>query len=140
MRYRGPETNRPSTRKRRVKDRLMKVMVRMTWDALSLCPCPMCLAHTAETPVAVPTAMAVTICCIGKARETAVSAFSEILATNMESTMLYMAWMKKEIIIGRLIFSRTRWTGSSAIMVIRSFRLIFLPDIDPGHPAGRGSV
>ena len=40
------------------------------------------------------------ICCIGKARETAARAFSEIRATNMESTMLYRAWMKKDIIIG----------------------------------------
>jgi len=64
--------------------------------------------------------MAVTICCIGKASDTAVSAFSEIRATNMESTMLYMAWIKKDIIIGRLILMSTLCTGSSAIMAMRS--------------------
>ena len=52
---------------------------------------PMYRDHTAETPVDRPTEMAVTICCMGKARETAVSALSEMRATNMESTILYMA-------------------------------------------------
>ena len=85
----------------------MEVMVLMAAEALSLFSMPMYLDQTAETPVDVPTAMAVTICCIGNASDTAVNAFSDIRATNMESTMLYMACIKKESIMGRLIFIST---------------------------------
>ena len=83
------------------------VMVLMVADALSCRPIPMYLAHTADTPVVIPTEMATTIICMGNARETAVSACSDIRATNMESTILYMAWMKNDIIIGRLILTST---------------------------------
>lgn len=96
-------------------------MVRIASEACFRSPAPMQRAQTADTPIEAPTEIAVTTCCIGNASETEVSACSEMRATNIESTMLYMAWMKKETIIGRLIFNRTLWTGSFASMVMRAF-------------------
>ena len=52
---------------------------------------PMKRGIKALIPMPIPTAIAFATCCIGKASETAVKAFSDICATNIESTMLYKA-------------------------------------------------
>ena len=67
-------------------------------------------------PTPVPMLMAFMICCIGNASDTAVNAFSEILATNIESTMLYIAWMKNDSIIGIAMLMRSWKIGMVPIL------------------------
>jgi hypothetical protein len=71
----------------------------------------MVLGSEALRPTPVPTPIAPMIDCIGKASDTAVNEFSEILATNMESTILYKACMKNDIIIGIAIVISSLPTG-----------------------------
>ena len=54
--------------------------------------------------------------CSGKASETAVSAFSEILATKILSTILYMACTNMEIIMGRDMLISSFFTGMTPIL------------------------
>ena len=69
--------------------------------------------------------MAVMMFCTGKAMETAVKAFSLIMATKMESTTLYSAWIKNEIIMGTLITASSRPMGMVPSLLFCS--MVFLP-------------
>ena len=66
------------------------------------------------TPVPVPTA--ISSVWSGKASETAVSAFSDNLATKILSTMLYKACTSIEIIIGRDILNNSFPMGMVPIL------------------------
>ena len=59
--------------------------------ALSLRFIPRFFGIVAFIPTPIPMAIAWAICCIGIANDTAVKASSDILATNIESTILYIA-------------------------------------------------
>ena len=62
-------------------------------------------------PTVVPAHTAIIRFCNGKARDTAVRAFSLSRETKTLSTMLYSAWTSMEIIMGMAIPASSRPTG-----------------------------
>ena len=77
------------------------------------------------TPTPVPTATPISRFCTEYASETAVSACSLILATNRLSTILYMAWIIMDIIIGSAMVTSRRLTGMTPILFSPSVRVCF---------------
>ena len=86
------------------------------WLALSKFFSPSDLESSAFIPTPVPAPTAIRSVCSGKAMETAVSAFSDSMATKTLSTMLYKACTSMEIIIGRDMFSTSFPTGIVPIL------------------------
>ncbi|CRH94145.1 Uncharacterised protein [Chlamydia trachomatis] len=72
---------------------------------------PKLLDNSEFEPTAAPIAKLIIKFCIGNAIETAVNAFSSIIDTNFESTILYKACISIEIIIGIDIFKTSSGTG-----------------------------
>ena len=67
-------------------------------------------------PTVVPAQTAIIRFCRGKARETAVKAFSLSRETKMLSTTLYRAWTSMEIIMGTAMPASSRPTGWTPIL------------------------
>ena len=77
---------------------------------------PSALDSSAFIPTPVPVATAIIRFWIGKASDTAVSASSLMRATNIESTMLYSAWISIEIIMGSDMLISSLPTGITPIL------------------------
>ena len=88
-----------------------KIPVLAAWSALSCSLAPRERESRAFIPTVVPAQTAIIRFCRGKARETAVRAFSLSRATKMLSTMLYSAWTSMEIIMGTAMPASNRPTG-----------------------------
>ena len=104
-------------------------------SASSCLPSPNALESSALVPTPTPPATPIIRFCIGNAIETAVSASSLILATNILSTILYSACTSIDIIIGRAILISSLLTGivpilfSFIVLLIKFFSLILLVKI-----------
>ena len=102
------------------KNRKLRMANRMALVAMIFarsCFCsPNVLDSIELTPTPVPTATAIIRFCRGKARLTAVNAFSLIWATNIESTTLYKACTSIDIIIGMDMVTNSRWMGMVPIL------------------------
>ena len=77
---------------------------------------PRYLETSAFTPTPVPLPTAIIKFCIGNARDNAVSASSPSFATNILSTMLYMACTSMDTIIGNDMLMIRRFTGITPIL------------------------
>ena len=106
----------PSTQKTTKEHRARKMPVLAARSAFSCSLAPRDRESRAFMPTAVPAHTAIIRFCRGKARETAVRAFSLSRETKMLSTMLYRACTSMEIIMGMAMPASSRPTGCTPIL------------------------